>query len=345
MEFRLVREGGYPLLAFPAGPRAARLNSIDRINGYTAKRWGLKQTLRAAAAFGAHTLFSGPSEDPLQEYAGIPSDSVLDMLQDALGKRPTALSVLWPWPVRTTRSRVYVHAFDADGHPVAFVKIALTSAESNRLGNEIDMLQALADTLRSGVRVPRLIANGTLGAAAFIAVEPLPLHLHPLEARAPFPEAVALQIAGARRTLTATDVEEQSWWPQVEVVFKHHPFVRNLALAALRQYGLRVQRVHGDFSQKNILRDRDHLWVIDWETGAQAGPCLVDELAFLLQGRSRQIKTNPLTVLTELKTIAARDATGSASAVAVALAYLSAVSLPEADTLLTLWNERKGLAL
>lgn len=316
------------------------MSSIDRINGYTAKRWGLKQTLRAAAAVGAHSLLSGRAEDPLRDHTGISSDDVLAMLEDAVGERPAAISVLWPWPVRTTRLRVYVHAFARNGTPLAFVKISLPGEHSALSDNESQMLRLLADEDRATVLVPRLIASGMFGAAAFIAVEPLPLHLRSMDAHAMFPETIAREIAGPVQRSPLLEVVEQPWWTGVFSALTAHPALNDRAMSALGQSGLTASRVHGDFSQKNILCDSERVWVVDWETGCTSGPHLTDELAFLLHRESSQVRRRPDVVLADLDKLATRQPQGWLD-VTMGLAYLAAVSLPEAAVMIGHWAHRE----
>jgi hypothetical protein len=304
MAFRLLKEGGYPLLAFPVSPRAARINSFDRINGFTAKRWGLKQALRVASAFGAHAFLSEHSVDPLLEYAGIASSDVCDMIANIQGVRPAALSIIWPWPTKAARSRVYLHAFDADGRPVTFVKIALTKDEVDKFSNESMVLASLEKIENVCIHVPKLLGTGILGTATYIAVEPLPLGLRSLGLFSRFPYSAAIHISGQIYYLTLSEVQLQPWWPSVAELMTRSAAAGEAVTEFLKVNALPVCRVHGDFSRKNLFHDSSGLWVVDWETSALAGPRLVDELAYLLHDLQRQVRQNPTRVWTKIKGMA-----------------------------------------
>jgi thiamine kinase-like enzyme len=155
-----------------------------------------------------------------------------------------------------------------------------------------------------------------------------------------YPEKAVQEYAGKTTQMDFEETSARAWWRK----FVAHPaadlsFARMLE-ANIRRSGLSVVAVHGNLTCMNVLRDREHLWIIDWETYVSKGPVLVDILSFYLSVHQKAVRRAPVALLSKMiNDVASSQPRLTKLDIGAALAFMAAHDIPEAVTLINNWSE------
>jgi hypothetical protein len=246
------------------------------------------------------------------------------------------------WPPQPDRRRLYVHASDAGGRPVAFVKIALDERNSQVLAREVAALEHLVRERPCRFQVPAVLAAQQVAAGLVVVGEPLPAGARsPAARRAVFPAVAVAEYAGPAHE--ATEVNATSWWRSYrrsltpELAAFDDELTRDIAK------GARTARAHGDLSANNMAVVGGRLWLLDWEESAPDAPVLTDRVGFVLSAVSRQLRTRPGDWRAHLRrgSAAGLDSTARRDLM-LALAFRHARGFGDATSILRYWDRSAG---
>lgn len=339
--FTVIRLRGNPIIALPKGTRRVRLACVSRIQGFTIKRALFRHALRLITALGLERIISSAETNPLDGSVSVDFGRIFEAIATGPGPTPHALVLIWPWPPGTYRGRVYVHSIDDVGNPVSFSKISLDETQDCRLLNEARVLNSLTACPWSTARIPKVLALGRRERVS-LTLEAVPGNAHPIGSRVPYPESAVAEFAGPLRIVSHEALLHSPWWAGFlqNMHERHRPFALEMT-SYVQQYGLRVCRVHGDFSAKNLLTDGEVLWILDWEDANEEAPHLTDWVAFFAASKSRRIVTRTSGVLSELLANGANGSEGQHRMdVGMALAYLHQTGSRDATRVLDQWLAR-----
>ena len=274
----VVTARAQPFVAFPPGsrhvvvplrPRRASVNGLRLYEATSPTRRAAAAGARGLARLGAGTAIGLGGRVALQDAA---------WWQDLRAR--VAEPLLGPLPglaVRHADDRCWALLMSRDGQPRAFVKVR---PSEQAVSWEPDVLHLLAVDRPAAFRVPRLLADGTLGGRHYRILEPLP------EGGTRPPPYSAARVAGV--------VDELQ---------------RRLAPLA-RPADVPDHHVpgHGDFTPWNLRRAGGDLWLFDWEDGGWA-PRLADEVRFWAAVHASRRLRSPARAARELLALLLRRGT------------------------------------
>jgi hypothetical protein len=231
-------------LILPAAPPRAVRNALGLVDSHTPFRSFLVSCARS---------FSRSRLIPLLPIRRRPADAARQelglLIRRVSGELPGTPAVM---AVAMREERIDALLMDAVGVPLAFVKLATGADAAERMEMEAGVLACLREPADPLVRVPRMLAAGSLGDWPYHTYEPIPDGAH----RRPEPDAELVRAVGreVRERLAAL--------PRPADIPSHHV------------------PGHGDFTHRNLRAAADgSLWLLDWEY-ARWMPVLADELRY-----------------------------------------------------------------
>lgn len=273
-DFLVVKIGRRPLLAVPVVVGTARAAFVQCYPGHTWKKRVLRHLIRAAFWTGLAPAIWARCSSPVAEIPAVELEAWIEKIRQGLGG--PQLQPVFVWPANAARGRIYVHWQDAQGNVAAFTKLALDAKSSGLLENERNTLEQLGGMQLQKSRVPRVLFSGRLREFFYLVVEVAPRDARITNWQTDLAiEENVREFAGVTRKRSRSEVEILPWWrPLMEYLDGDFSLERSVRNAT--KEGLDVCRVHGDLNQTNILRTAGEVWLLDWETSSDAGPCLTD---------------------------------------------------------------------
>jgi len=338
-EYRVFSFRGRPVVSLAATGLGRRL-AFQRFQPTTPRRSAFRAGVALASALGADRWLARAQASALPVDMDSAVARWVTKTLSGLGAAEDGIVVVWP--PQPDRGRLYVHASDARGRPVAFVKVALDERNNHLLAREVAALGRLARERPSSFDVPEILAAQTVAGSLVVVGEPLPAGARsPAARRAVLPAAAVTEYAGPVRE--ATDVTATSWWQSYRrsLVPELAVFDDELTRAAAR--GTRTARAHGDLSAHNMALVGGRLWLLDWEESAPDAPVLTDLLGFVLSAVSRRLVARPEDWRTHLRRSPAPGLEGAArQELMLALAFRHARGFEDATGILRHWNRSAG---
>lgn len=182
-------------------------------------------------------------------------------------------------------------ALDADGRPLAYVKVGWNQLNRRLVRNEARALRRLGEVRLSTMTVPSVLYAGAWQDLELLLTAPIQAKGQRAASRSrPPPLPVTLEVAatGARQRLHLS--ESPYWWDlqgRLNVAAirldRHTADALARAVARVGTVGatlLSFAGWHGDWVAWNLARDRERLLVWDWEYWSDAAPVGFDILHF-----------------------------------------------------------------
>jgi hypothetical protein len=287
--YRVFRFGGRPVISMPTTTLGRRAG-LRRLQPTTPRRRLIRTGVAVASAVGLDRWLAREQGSPLPPEidpaaAGWVAETLLN-----LGAAGDGLVVIWP--PQPNRGRLYLHASDSHGRPVAFAKIGFDERNRRLLAREVAALDGLTREAPSTFRAPRVVATHEVAGHFVVVGEPLPDGAaSPTVRRAVFPAAAVAEYAGPAQELT--DVTTTSWWRSYQRHLTPDLTAFDAELERRTGAGARTARAHGDISAHNMAFAARRLWLLDWEESAPDAPVLADRLGFALSALSRRLSARP----------------------------------------------------
>ncbi|MEA2710836.1 MAG: hypothetical protein QOF78_3437 [Phycisphaerales bacterium] len=170
---------------------------------------------------------------------------------------------------------------DADGHVLAFVKIAASKVSREIVEHEAEILAALAQHRHLQVDTPRLLFAGEVD-GRYLTVQS-PLEGTPAPAAWTSEHTAFLDALSSGPEKMAADTNMVADLPQRLAAQPALRDVFDAILPTLEQTKVKSTIVHGDFAPWNLRTHNGKLSAFDWEYGDVDGLPLIDEIHFRLQ--------------------------------------------------------------
>jgi hypothetical protein len=337
--YRVFSFRGRPVVSLPA-TGAGRRAGLRCYQPTTLPRRAFRAGIVLASVLGADRWLARDQVSPLPPAV---DPKLARWLTGALRQRGAVdEGIVVMWPRQPDRGRIYVHASDSRGHPVAFVKIALDDRNRRLMAREVATLTELVRETPSRFRVPRVLLTREVAGSLAVIGEPLPAGAaSPTLRRAVLPAAAVAEYSGLVRT--ATDVTTTSWWPSYRRALTPPLSRFDDELLRLTAGGVRTVRAHGDLSAHNMALVGGRLWLLDWEESAPDAPVLTDRVGFTLSKLSRRLTAKPAGWRDCLGPAGTAGLDGAARVdLMLALAFRHARGFADARTILRHWNRSAG---
>lgn len=337
--YRVFSFRGRPVVSLPA-TAAGRRAGLRCYQPTTSRRRAFRAGILVTSLLGADRWLAREQESPLP---GSVDPEMARWLTGAVLQRGAVdEGVVVMWPPQPGRGRIYLHASDSRGRPVAFVKVALDDRNRRQLAREVATLTELGREALSGFCVPRVLLTREVAGSFAVVGEALPDRAaSPTVRRAVLPAAAVTEYGGLVRT--ATDVTTTSWWPSYRRALTPplHRFDEELVRRAAG--GVRTSRAHGDLSAHNMALVDGRLWLLDWEDSAPDAPVLTDRVGFALSTLSRRLTAKPARWREPLGAAGTAELDRAARVdLMLALAFRHARGFRDAGAILRHWDRSAG---
>jgi hypothetical protein len=340
--WRVWRHRDRPIFATTGGNRRARLDQIKCYQPSTIKRRLAREVMGLAARLGIDgglTSGAGELSGASPEVLAVWATRVRSQLAIPNG------GLAFEWPFRIERGRMYAYFLDEQGHQRAFAKVGLAEGGRRLLEREVGAFRQLPKEF-THFRTPRLLADGAEQGLYYVLEEAIPASArHVRNSIRSYPHEAVREYAGKACRIGFDEVSGSSWWRHYVERTDADAGFADMVERVLRSRGMTAQRVHGNLTSMNVLRDKDGLWLIDWETYVAKGPVVVDPLSFYLFVHQRAVRRSPTIWLAKVfNSFAVDDRRAARIDVAAALLFMAAHDIPEAAALIQSWP-RGGEAL
>jgi hypothetical protein len=230
------------------------------------------------------------------------------------------------------------------GDPIAFCKVSLDAVNDASLRDEADALETMRQLSLQRSETPQVMLRRSFGNRYYVAYAPLPRGGAPFSGDWTNLSMVVDEFGGAESRLSARALADLAWWQRFSAVRAQCGSAFLEAVGQAAAAGVRVRRVHGDFTPANIMRVGPRIWLCDWEFSSATGPYWTDRVSFHLACHHRDCLTRPRATLdTMLRAFAAESGT-TAAEVAMALAFLCGCGNQAAQSLARHWDGKQELA-
>jgi hypothetical protein len=273
----------------PLESRRAAAMALTLYNPQTRKARIGRSLLRAGLRLGVAQPFLRRVWPPFAGEQHSPQAHLLAYLQDLVGQgRLTfAISLGTPGPHR----KPVVQMMDAQGHILGYAKIGHDAASNALVQNETRVLQELATAPWQALALPQVLATGwwqghclCVLSAPHTPCRRLPQRLTPLHVAA-LRELWTMQMEWMPLSSSPFWMTLVQHVEQVEDPYYRSTLEQGMANAEkwLAKHPLPFHFCHGDFTPWNLQRERNKLFLVDWECAAKAGPPMWDLCHFIFQ--------------------------------------------------------------
>jgi hypothetical protein len=331
--FRFARK---PVIAVPDSSQKVKLASLKCYRGITIRRRSFAYMTRLLTRLRVDRLLTQPVDSSLSSLLPFNFQDLLDTLRKAIGA-PDAQAVM-VWPPQSDRGRIYIHLLDADGRPLAFVKLAMDALNDKYLHSEAQTIKKMEALELTSFQIPSLIEIRRWNGHFFCIFEPIATDAKPVKhSWSSFPRDCVKEYAGHVRVIGHQQLKKLDWWRNFwKVTPLESAFAQDVRIA--QEQPIRVCRAHGDLGTMNMIRVDGQILIFDWEECCDDAPILTDELMFFLVLNQRKFIAKPLAGLRDL---AQRYLFGASVQrrcdVIMALAFIHASDKPVATKVLSNW--------
>jgi len=297
-------------MLLPGVPSAALRGALLNYRGLRSGTTALQRSVLGAAV---STRMGMPFPRLSVQVPDEPTDADHELPLAALERILDAGPLLASIGVRTGANRkATLQLVDPAGHPQGFAKLGWDTASATGIRTEG---AALAHAPRDGrVRVPHLLASGTLLERPYVVTAPLPLDVRAVRGTVPAPtaEELAVLCPGERLAPIAATGQFRALRRRLEALAPTtttRPLLALAgdlldALATLRTEAPVTTRWHGDLTPWNVARDgAGTLWCWDWESSEPDAVAGLDALHWCSAVRrergERLTSTTPAAVLAD----------------------------------------------
>lgn len=292
LPFGLVTVGDGREYLVPLKSRRAAAAALRLYNPQTLKARLSRRLLAVGLRLGVGQPFLKRTWLPMATMAGpqpAHQGSLFTYLQDVLGQDHLtfAVSLGSPGP----HSKPVVQMMDTEGRIVGYAKVGRDETSNALVQNEAQVLQALASACWQTFSLPEVLATAwwrdhflcVLSApqnpGGRLPQRLTPLHLEALKELWAMP-AVWTPLALSTFWLTVAERAQQVQHAYYRGVIEQGMAVAEAWCATL---ALPFRFCHGDFTPWNLQRDRQKLFIVDWECAAALGAPLWDLFHFIFQ--------------------------------------------------------------
>jgi hypothetical protein len=336
--YLVFQHRGHDVLAVPQDSKAASLAGIAKYQPFTRKRRLYRMLTSGLIRIGAARLAAVSRANPVGSEFRFDFAPWRAELEVCLERRIAHAIVTWP--PQPSRRRLYVHLLDANLQAFAFVKVAFAQDDHAKLAVEADALSFLGQLPLQKIRAPKLLHHGRFEEASFLIMEPLPAAAKPLKLAADCDSSMlTAEYRGEVNRLGGSEIMGLSWWTAYTRALRpeHHSFHEQLL--RLLPLGTELDRAHGDLGLANMVSDGNHIWIFDWESGHAAAPALADPIGLFMSFAMAKSQRNPLASLRRIgESFLADRSDQRRLAVMLALAFRHACGVPDADSVIRVWN-------
>jgi hypothetical protein len=339
-EFLVFQYRGRDILAVPKESKAACLEGVKKYQPFSQKRQLYRLWMSALIRIGGWRLAAVTRAGPVKNDYGFDFKTWQLELARKLN-RPIAHAIV-TWPSEASRSRLYVHLLDEKLRAFAFVKLAFSSGDNQKLDAEAKTLRALNALEIQEVRVPKLMCYGRFGDVRHLVMEPLPAHVKPPKLTQDWDSsALFAEYCGPMTRLSGAEIMNLRWWSDYTnaVGIEHRSF--HAELIRLLPLGAEVCRVHGDLGLANMVTDGKCTWIFDWESSDFSAPALSDSIGFFMSFTVGKSHRDPTSHMAKFRARFLRDISREhRAAVMLAVAFRHGRGIPDASRIMQSWSVR-----
>lgn len=340
--YLVFQHRGQDVLAVPQISKAVSLAGIAKYQPFTPKRRLYRMLASVLVRIGAMRLAAVSRTNPLGRESHFDFATWCAELEVRLG-RPIAYAIV-TWPPQASRRRLYVHLLDENLHAIAFVKVAFTPDDHAKLAVEADALRFLGQLPLRKIRAPKLLHHGRFEGISYLIMEPLPAAAKPLKLDADNDSSIfTAEYRGEIQRFGASEIMGLSWWTAYTQVLRpeHNSF--HAQLLRLLPLGTELERAHGDLGLANMVSEGHHIWIFDWESCHAAAPALADSVGLFMSFTMGKTQRHPLASLQRIRARFLGDRSDQQRlAVMLAVAFRHACGIPDADSVMRVWNDSLG---
>lgn len=273
--FAVLPNGSAPRTLIPLEPHACTLRALEQMRVFAPKARAAKFLLQGVAAMGALPMFA-----KMLEVSGNRGESLFDKVAQLTGQADIKFSVSFGTP--SGYRKLTITAMSPNGEPLAFVKVPMTSAATNRIEHEGETLKALSRSVVSNF-VPRVLFAGKWNGQTVLCISAGPAEASSVRFdcrhRAFLDELWEVQCVHRDGAELVSDVAAQVSQDAANL----DSVSGNVVSQALESVRIRVKGVkircglsHGDFAPWNLRNFGSGLFAFDWEASEFGRPNLWD---------------------------------------------------------------------
>jgi hypothetical protein len=342
--YLVFQHRGQDVLAVPHISKAASLAGIAKYQPFTHKRRLYRMLTSGLIRIGAARFAAVSRANPVGNEFRFDFAQWRAELEVQLDRRIAHTIVTWP--PEASRRRLYVHLPDSSLQAFAFVKVAFTQHDRPKLAAEADALSFLGQLPLRTIRAPKVMHHGRFEEGSYLIMESLPAAAKPIKLTADYDCSVlTTYYRGQIYRLSGPEIMNQSWWSAYAQSLRpeHQSFQEDLL--QLMPLGSELGRAHGDLGPANIVSDGSHTWIYDWESCHAAAPALADSMGFFMSFSLSKTQRNPLASLRQISERFLKDRSNERRlAVMLAVAFRHACGIPDAASIMRVWNGKRPMA-
>jgi hypothetical protein len=240
---------------------------------------------------------------------------------------------------------LYVHLLDAKLQAFAFVKLAFTHNDQAKLAVEADALSFLGQLPLQRIRAPKLLHHGRFEDVSFLVMQPLPAAAKPLKLAADCDSStLSAEYRGRIERFGGSEIMGLSWWTAYTQTLRPEHQSFHGQLLRLLPLGTELSRAHGDLGLANMVSDRNHIWIFDWESCHAAAPALTDTIGLFMSFTLAKTQRSPRASLRRIRERFLADPSDQRRrAVMLAVAFRHACGIPDAASVMRAWTDGDSL--